>query len=106
MATDAVNENWRIPGKLWERIEPLLPAECPKAKGGRPRMPNRQAMDAVFYVLRTGCQGKALPHSLAVVSEEHFASSKGRCLAGRTSRERGIGFCLMRPLAVIGTGAV
>jgi len=57
--------------ELWERIEPLLPLERPKPKGGRPRMPNRQAMDAIFYVLRTGCQWKALPHSLGAASTVH-----------------------------------
>jgi transposase len=27
-------------------------------------MDDRRALDAIFYVLRTGCQGKALPRSL------------------------------------------
>ena len=71
MTTEAVDANWRIPDKLWERIEPLLPQERPKPKGGRPRMPNRQAMDAIFYVLRTGCQWKALPRSLGAASTVH-----------------------------------
>jgi transposase len=28
--------------------------------GGRPRVPDRKCADAIFYVLRTGCQWKAL----------------------------------------------
>jgi hypothetical protein len=28
-----------VPDVLWEAIEPLLPQEPPKAKGGRPRIP-------------------------------------------------------------------
>ena len=46
-----VDVNWRIPESLWERVEPLLPIEGPKPKGGRPRAPARQCMDGVFYVL-------------------------------------------------------
>ena len=40
-----VDVNWRIPESLWERVEPLLPIEGPKPKGGRPRAPARQCMD-------------------------------------------------------------
>jgi transposase len=28
--------------------------------GGRPRVPDRQGADAIFFVLRRGCQGQAL----------------------------------------------
>lgn len=66
-----VNESYRIPDALWSEIEPLLPPEKPKPKGGRPRMDNRQAMDAIFYILRTGCQWKALPRSLGAPSTVH-----------------------------------
>jgi hypothetical protein len=31
--------------------------------GGKPRTPDRVCMDAVFFVLRTGCQWKALRNS-------------------------------------------
>lgn len=66
-----VNETYRISDELWEQIEPLLPPETPKPKGGRPMMDNRKAMDAIFYVLRTGCQWKALPRSLGASSTVH-----------------------------------
>jgi len=39
----------QIPDALWEQIEPLLPPELPKPRGGRPRMDNRKAMEAIFY---------------------------------------------------------
>jgi transposase len=52
---------WRIPDKLWERIEPLLPPRKPHPLGcHNPRVPDRNAMDAIFFVLRTGCQWNAL----------------------------------------------
>lgn len=71
MIDEVVDVAWRIPDELWKRIEPLLPPEKPKPKGGRPRMPNRQAMDGIFYVLRTGCQWKALPRGLGAASTVH-----------------------------------
>ena len=39
-----------------------------KKKAGRPRMDDRKAMSAIFYVLRTGCQWNALPRSLGASS--------------------------------------
>lgn len=54
-------DKWRIPDELWERIEPLLPPSKPHPLGcHRPRVDNRRAMDAIFFVLRTGCQWNAL----------------------------------------------
>jgi transposase len=53
---------FRMPDQMWERIEPLIPPP-PKTHrfgGGRPRVPDRDVLDAIFFVLRTGCQWKAL----------------------------------------------
>ena len=71
MANNNINEEYQIPDALWQEIEPLLPPERPKPKGGRPRMDNRRAMNAIFYVLRTGCQWKALPPILGASSTVH-----------------------------------
>jgi putative transposase len=67
----AVDSEWRISDEVWERIEPLLPVERPHPKGGRPWKPARQILDAIFYVLRTGCQWRALPRSLGASSTVH-----------------------------------
>lgn len=46
----------------WAMLEPLVPTAKP---GGRPcTHPRREIVDAIFYVLRTGCQWRALPHDL------------------------------------------
>jgi transposase len=52
---------WRIPDELWARIEPLLPVGMPHPLGcHNPPTEPRKAMDAIFFVLRTGCQWNAL----------------------------------------------
>ena len=66
-----IDEKWRIPDEMWERIAPLLPLASPHPKGGRPWQPARKMMDAIFYALRTGCQWKALPRSLGAGSTVH-----------------------------------
>ena len=53
---------FRISDELWAVLEPLLPVRVNTHRfgGGRPRVPDRQCADAIFYVLRTGCQWEAL----------------------------------------------
>jgi transposase len=50
--------------ELWKRIEPLLPPERPKPKGGRPRVPDRAALTGILFVLRTGIQWELLPQEM------------------------------------------
>jgi len=45
-------------------IEPLLPPDCPKPKGGRPRVSNRQVLTGILFVLRTGCPWEYFPKEL------------------------------------------
>lgn len=51
-----------IPDEMWERIAPLIPEHVNTHRfgGGRPRVPDRQVMDGIFFVLRTGAQWRAL----------------------------------------------
>jgi len=53
---------YRISDELWSRIEPLLPKHpnTHRFGGGRPRVPDRNALDAILFVMRTGCQWNAL----------------------------------------------
>jgi transposase len=46
---------------LWEIIEPLLPPEPAKPKGGRPRVSNRAALTGIIFVLKTGLPWSYLP---------------------------------------------
>ena len=61
----------RIPESLWRRIEPLLPQYKPGRKGGRPRVKPRHVIDGILYLLRTGCQWKALPREFGCSSTVH-----------------------------------
>ena len=55
------DDGWRIPDELWEQMEPLLPPRKPHPLGcHNPRVPDRDAMNAILFVLRTGCQWNAL----------------------------------------------
>jgi len=64
---------FRISDELWAVLQPLLPEHVNPHPlgGGRPRVADRRCADAIFYVLRTGCQWQALdttelcPHSTA-----------------------------------------
>lgn len=53
--TDISDEEWQI-------LQPLVP---PVKSGGRPADHlRREIVNAIFYVLRTGCQWRYLPHDL------------------------------------------
>lgn len=63
-------ESWVVSDAFWERVEPLIPqpgARPRKQKfvrkpgGGRKPKDPRVVFAAIVYVLRTGCQWKALP---------------------------------------------
>src|SRR6266478_8789643 len=65
--------SWVVSDALWERVEPLIPQRpirlskrtyARKPGGGRKPKAPRQVFEAIVYVLRTGCQWKALPREL------------------------------------------
>ena len=72
-------KSWTVSDALWSKIEPLVPARKRqpgrtyrrKPGAGRKRMPARQVFSAIVYVLRTGCQWKALPKEFGSSSAVH-----------------------------------
>lgn len=70
---DGMDAKYRtVPDELWRVVEPLLPPERPKPKGGRPRVPDRVVLAGILYRLRTGCQWKALPSEFGSGSTCHL----------------------------------
>jgi transposase len=53
-----------VSDELWSLIEPLLPEAGPKLVAGRPRVPDRQALCGILFVLHTGIQWEYLPQEL------------------------------------------
>lgn len=50
-----------VSDELWSMIEPLLPPERPKPKGGRPPVAARAALTGILFVLRSGIPWEMLP---------------------------------------------
>ena len=89
-------KSWEVSDELWAKIAPLVPirirpegrAYLRKPGGGRKPLSPRQVFGAIVYVLRTGCQWKALPRVYGSASAVHkrfqewqragFSSPSGR----------------------------
>jgi transposase len=64
MATETSLETiWHVPDDLWDLIAPLLGPEKATATPGRPAVPFRRIFDGIIYLLRTGCQWRAIPRA-------------------------------------------
>ncbi|GAA4129896.1 hypothetical protein GCM10022285_17890 [Streptomyces tunisiensis] len=55
---------WIVSGELWSLVQPLLPGPGPKLVAGRPRVPDRQALGGIPFVLHTGIQWEYPPQEL------------------------------------------
>lgn len=53
-----------VSDELWAAIEPLLPQEPPKPKGGRPRVDDRAALTGILFVLKSGIPWEMLPQEM------------------------------------------
>jgi len=53
-----------VTDELWSIVKPLLPAEPPKPKGGRPRVSDRAALTGILFVLRSGIPWEMLPQEM------------------------------------------
>ncbi len=60
----------------WEIIAPLLP---PAKPGGRPRSVNlREVISAIFYLNRSGCAWRMLPHEFPPWGTVHYYARQWR----------------------------
>src|SRR6516225_3173547 len=62
MERQRVVDEWSIPDDLWLAIAALIPQRrnTHPFGGGKPPTPDRVCLEAILFVLRTGCQWKAL----------------------------------------------
>lgn len=50
--------------KQWDRIAPHLPEHPPSPKGGRPRASDRECLEGILWLLRTGARWRDMPIDL------------------------------------------
>lgn len=62
---------WRIPDELWSKIKPILDQYDPHKRMGRKRIDQREALDAVIFRMRSGCQWNQLPSEFPDDSSVH-----------------------------------
>lgn len=53
-----------VSDELWAVVEPILPTEPPKPRGGRPRVSDRAALTGIIFVLKSGIGWELLPQEL------------------------------------------
>ncbi len=63
MKEERTVQEFLVSDELWSKIQPLVPVREKKVHPlgcHRPRVPDRSVLNGIFFVLRTGCQWKAL----------------------------------------------
>src|SRR5438034_148304 len=66
---------WIVSDALWARIERLLPQKKRRRRfPGRKRLPDRQALQGILFVLHTGIAWRHLPLALGLSSRCRLAS--------------------------------
>ncbi len=79
-------QSWVVTDEFWMRVEPLIPARARvvcrtyarKPGVGRKAKADRRVFEAIVFVLRTGCQWKALLKTgLAAVAPSTSGSRNG-----------------------------
>jgi transposase len=55
---------WVVSDESWELVEPLLPKRERSRPGGRIRLPHRQTLSGILFVLYTGIAWRHLPTEL------------------------------------------
>ncbi len=53
-----------VSDKLWEQVEPHLPMRSDQPKGGRPWVDDRECLEGILWVLRSGACWRDIPVDL------------------------------------------
>ena len=51
----------RLSDEQWGKLQPFIPKPVKNTKRGRPRRDDREIMEGMLWILRTGAQWEALP---------------------------------------------
>lgn len=62
---------WRVNDELWEIAQSILEELDPPAMTGRPRTGQREALNGIIYLMRTGGQWNQLPREFGDDSSVH-----------------------------------
>ena len=62
---------WEVNDELWKTIEAILNDLDPPAGTGRPRTGQREALNGIIYIMRSGCQWNQLPDQFGDDSSVH-----------------------------------
>jgi len=55
---------WEVDDALWELIKPIIDADMPRKRTGRPLADRRQVLNCIIHRMRSGCQWNKLPKEL------------------------------------------
>jgi transposase len=90
-----------VSDELWASLAPYLPEHLPSAKGGRPRVPDRDCLRGIVFVLREGLRWQSLPKEMGCGSgstcwrrfhewSDHGVFHKAHCHLLAVLGERGL----------------
>ena len=75
---------WIVSDELWELVEPLLPRKERRFRyPGRKRLPDRQALLGILFVLHTGIAWQHVPGGPRIRFGRDLLAALGRVAAGR-----------------------
>lgn len=62
---------WEVDDALWERVQPLLVIHKVRKKPGRPRKNDRNILNGLIWLARTGAQWEEIPRRYEAKSTVH-----------------------------------
>ena len=55
---------WEVDDELWRLIKPVIDADMPRKRTGRPPADRRKVLNCIIHRMRSGCQWNRLPKEL------------------------------------------
>ena len=96
----ATNPPWVVSDELWELVEPLLPKRQRRPRyPGRRRLPDREALSGILFVLHTGIPVDASAAGARLRVGLHLLAA-----AGRVAASRGVGAAARAALGPLACG--